>query len=66
MAHLPPDTEEVLTVAALLGREAATDILTRVAELPEGRVLDIVDAAVGAGCWSRGGAELPVRARHRP
>ncbi|MER5628729.1 BTAD domain-containing putative transcriptional regulator [Streptosporangium sp. NPDC002544] len=48
MAHLPPDTEEVLTVAALLGREAATDILTRVAELPEGRVLDIVDAAVGA------------------
>ncbi|GAA0845183.1 BTAD domain-containing putative transcriptional regulator [Streptosporangium amethystogenes subsp. fukuiense] len=48
MAHLPPDTEEVLTVAALLGREAATDILTHVAELPEGRVLDIVDAAVGA------------------
>ncbi|MEV4531966.1 BTAD domain-containing putative transcriptional regulator [Streptosporangium sp. NPDC049304] len=48
MAGLPPGTEEVLTVAALLGREAATDILTRVAELPEERVLDIVDAAVGA------------------
>ncbi|WP_440098805.1 BTAD domain-containing putative transcriptional regulator [Streptosporangium sp. H16] len=48
MAGLPPGTEEVLTVAALLGREAATDILTRVAGLPEERVLDIVDAAVGA------------------
>ncbi|MEU8042054.1 BTAD domain-containing putative transcriptional regulator [Streptosporangium sp. NPDC049078] len=48
MAGLPPGTEEVLTVAALLGREAATDILTRVAELPEERILDIVDAAVGA------------------
>ncbi len=48
MAGLPPGTEEVLTVAALLGREAATDVLTRVAGLPEERVLDIVDAAVGA------------------
>ncbi|GAA4193578.1 hypothetical protein GCM10022252_36730 [Streptosporangium oxazolinicum] len=48
MAGLPPGTEEVMTVAALLGREAATDILTRVAGLPEDRVLDIVDAAVGA------------------
>ncbi|MFF3443415.1 BTAD domain-containing putative transcriptional regulator [Streptosporangium sp. NPDC002721] len=48
MAGLPPGTEEVLTVAALLGREAATDVLTRVAELPGERVLDIVDAAVGA------------------
>ncbi|MEV4189309.1 AAA family ATPase, partial [Streptosporangium canum] len=48
MAGLPPDTEEVLTVAALLGRDAATDILLRVLELPEDRVLDIVDAAVRA------------------
>lgn len=48
MAGLPPDTEEVLTVAALLGRDAATDILIEVVELPEDRVLDIVDAAVGA------------------
>jgi|GEM_PF-1628769 len=48
MAGLPPGAEEVLTVAALLGREAATDILTRVAEQPEEQVLDIVDAAVGA------------------
>ncbi|GAA3414742.1 hypothetical protein [Streptosporangium vulgare] len=48
MTGLPPGTEEVLTVAALLGREAPIDILTRVAGLPEERVLDIVDAAVGA------------------
>ncbi|MFF5211270.1 BTAD domain-containing putative transcriptional regulator [Streptosporangium sp. NPDC000396] len=48
MAGLPPDTEEVLTVAALLGRDAATDILIRVVELPEDRVLDILDAAVRA------------------
>ena len=48
MAGLPPGTEEVLTVAALLGRDAAIDILSRVAELPQDRVLDIVDAAVGA------------------
>ncbi|MDP9862505.1 MULTISPECIES: BTAD domain-containing putative transcriptional regulator [Streptosporangium] len=48
MAGLPPDTEEVLTVAALLGRDAATDTLLRVVELPEERVLDIVDAAVRA------------------
>ena len=54
MAGLPPGTEEVLTVAALLGREAATDILTRVAGLPEERVLDIVDAAVGARLLAEG------------
>ncbi|AWS41051.1 BTAD domain-containing putative transcriptional regulator [Streptosporangium sp. 'caverna'] len=48
MAGLPPGTEEVLTVAALLGRDAAIDVLSRVAELPQDRVSDIVDAAVGA------------------
>ncbi|GLK08180.1 hypothetical protein GCM10017600_15850 [Streptosporangium carneum] len=54
MADLPPDTEEVLTVAALLGRDAATDILLQVAELPQERVLDIVDAAVRAGLLAEG------------
>ncbi|MDP9846237.1 BTAD domain-containing putative transcriptional regulator [Streptosporangium lutulentum] len=48
MAGLPPETGEVLTAAALLGRNAAIDVLFRVLELPEERVLDLVDAAVGA------------------
>ncbi|MFC7644681.1 hypothetical protein ACFQX6_31325 [Streptosporangium lutulentum] len=38
----------MLTAAALLGRNAAIDVLFRVLELPEERVLDLVDAAVGA------------------
>ncbi|MFI6508338.1 BTAD domain-containing putative transcriptional regulator [Streptosporangium sp. NPDC050855] len=48
LAGLPPGTEEVLTAAALLGREADLDVLTRVAGPPPERVLDIVDAAVQA------------------
>ncbi|GGS61136.1 ATPase AAA [Planobispora rosea] len=54
MAGLPPDTEEVLTAAALLGRDAATDILLRVVEPPEDRVLDILDAAVRARLLAEG------------
>ncbi|GAA2866178.1 BTAD domain-containing putative transcriptional regulator [Streptosporangium fragile] len=54
MAGLPPDTEEVLTVAALLGRDADTGILLRVVGLPEERVLDILDAAVGARLLAEG------------
>ncbi|MGC5012799.1 BTAD domain-containing putative transcriptional regulator [Streptosporangium sp. DT93] len=48
LAGLPPGTEEVLTAAALLGREADLDVLTRVAGPSPERVLDIVDAAVQA------------------
>ncbi|WP_433253076.1 BTAD domain-containing putative transcriptional regulator [Streptosporangium sp. CA-135522] len=54
MAGLPPDTEEVLTAAALLGRDASTDILLRVVELPEERVFDILDAAVRARLLAEG------------
>ncbi|MEV8631109.1 BTAD domain-containing putative transcriptional regulator [Streptosporangium sp. NPDC051023] len=54
MAGLPPETEEVLTVAALLGGDVAADVLTQAAGLPEERVLDIVDAAVGAGLLAEG------------
>ncbi|GIH89998.1 BTAD domain-containing putative transcriptional regulator [Planobispora siamensis] len=54
LAGLPPETEQVLTAAALLGRDAATDILLRVVELPEERVLDILDAAVGARLLAEG------------
>ncbi|MEV7005902.1 BTAD domain-containing putative transcriptional regulator [Streptosporangium sp. NPDC051022] len=54
MADLPPETEEVLTVAALLGRDAETDLLVQVAGLPEERVLDIVDAAVRARLLTEG------------
>ncbi|MBG0828270.1 AAA family ATPase [Planomonospora sp. ID67723] len=58
MAGLPPETEEVLSTAALLGRNAATDILLRVVELPEEKVLDILDAAVRARLLAEG--EGPV------
>ncbi|GAA3154608.1 hypothetical protein GCM10010466_51950 [Planomonospora alba] len=54
LAGLPPGTEEVLTVAALLGRDAATDVLLRVADLPAEQVLDILDAAVRARLLAAG------------
>ncbi|GAT65347.1 transcriptional regulator [Planomonospora sphaerica] len=54
LAGLPPGTEEVLTVAALLGRDAPADILFRVADLPEEEVLDILDAAVRARLLTEG------------
>ncbi|GGL07448.1 BTAD domain-containing putative transcriptional regulator [Planomonospora parontospora] len=54
LAGLPPGTEEVLTVAALLGRDAPADILFRVADLPEEEVLDILDAAVRARLLTAG------------
>ncbi|GHH68833.1 ATPase AAA [Streptosporangium violaceochromogenes] len=58
MASLPPGTEEVLTVAALLGRQAPADLLIQAVELPRERVLDIVDAAVRARLLAEG--EGPV------
>ncbi|MEU9831036.1 BTAD domain-containing putative transcriptional regulator [Streptosporangium sp. NPDC048047] len=54
LAGLPPDTEAVLTVAALVGREAETDVLTAVSEVTEERVLDVLDAAVRARLLTEG------------
>ncbi|GAA3444634.1 BTAD domain-containing putative transcriptional regulator [Planomonospora venezuelensis] len=54
LTGLPPETEEVLTVAALLGRDAPTDILLRVVEAPEEKVLDVLDAAVRARLLAEG------------
>ncbi|MFF4991002.1 BTAD domain-containing putative transcriptional regulator [Streptosporangium saharense] len=54
MTGLPPETEDVLTAAALLGEQVTADVLTRVTGLPAERVLDIVDAAVGAGLLTEG------------
>ncbi|GAA3428589.1 hypothetical protein GCM10018953_57720 [Streptosporangium nondiastaticum] len=54
LAGLPPDTEEVLTVAALVGREVEADVLVAVSEVPEERVLDILDAAVRARLLAEG------------
>ncbi|MCW2882926.1 MAG: ATPase-like protein [Sphaerisporangium sp.] len=52
IAALPPHTGEVLTAAALLGREAELDVLldvlAEVADVPQDQVLDALDAAVGA------------------
>ncbi|MEU8267450.1 hypothetical protein AB0B89_09800, partial [Sphaerisporangium sp. NPDC049002] len=52
VAALPPHTGEVLTAAALLGREARLDVLLDVladtAGVPQDQVLDILDAAVRA------------------
>ncbi|MFF4411132.1 BTAD domain-containing putative transcriptional regulator [Streptosporangium sp. NPDC001559] len=54
MTGLPPETEEVLTTAALLGDQVVADVLTQVTGLSVERVLDIVDAAVGAGLLTEG------------
>ncbi|MFC4057365.1 BTAD domain-containing putative transcriptional regulator [Planomonospora corallina] len=54
LAGLPPGTEEVLTAAALLGRDAATDVLLRVVDLPAEQVFDVLDAAVRARLLAEG------------
>ena len=46
VARLPAEAGRVLRVAALIGRDFEFDVLARVAGLPEGELLDILDAAV--------------------
>ncbi|MCC5574163.1 AAA family ATPase [Microtetraspora sp. AC03309] len=48
MAAMPPGTPEVLSAAALLGREAEVGVLLDVVDTPHDQVLDVLDAAVQA------------------
>ncbi len=46
--RLGPDARTALSVAALIGRDFDLDLLLAVVELPETRLLDLLDEAVGA------------------
>ncbi|WP_433350094.1 BTAD domain-containing putative transcriptional regulator [Microtetraspora malaysiensis] len=48
MATMPPGAAEVLSAAALLGREAELGVLLDVVDTPRDQVLDVLDAAVQA------------------
>ncbi|MFF4774768.1 BTAD domain-containing putative transcriptional regulator [Microtetraspora fusca] len=48
MATMPPGAAEVLSAAALLGREAELGVLLDVVDAPRDQVLDVLDAAVHA------------------
>jgi class 3 adenylate cyclase len=45
---LGPDTHRVLSVAAVIGRDFDLDVLTRVVDLDEDRLVDLCDRAVAA------------------
>ncbi len=46
--RLGPDARTALSVAAVIGRDFDLDLLLAVLELPEARLLDLLDQAVGA------------------
>ncbi|GAA0430560.1 ATPase AAA [Acrocarpospora corrugata] len=46
LAAMPPGAHDVLSAAALLGREAELGVLLDVLDLPQDDVLDVLDAAV--------------------
>lgn len=48
LAALPPGAHDVLSAAALVGREAELGVLLDVLDLPQDQVLDVLDAAVQA------------------
>ncbi|MCT9929027.1 AAA family ATPase [Planotetraspora sp. A-T 1434] len=48
MAGMPPNASDVLSAAALLGREAELEVLLDVVDVPRDEVLDVLDAAVEA------------------
>ncbi|GAB1820628.1 BTAD domain-containing putative transcriptional regulator [Herbidospora sp. RD11066] len=48
LAALPPGAHDVLSAAALIGREAELGVLLDVLDLPQDQVLDVLDAAVQA------------------
>jgi DNA-binding SARP family transcriptional activator/tetratricopeptide (TPR) repeat protein len=49
VARLPEHGDQVLRVAALIGRDFDFDVLARVVDVPEDELLDLLDAAVRAG-----------------
>ncbi|WP_030451049.1 AfsR/SARP family transcriptional regulator [Herbidospora cretacea] len=48
LAALPPGAHDVLSAAALIGRETELGVLLDVLDLPQDQVLDVLDAAVQA------------------
>ncbi len=48
VARLGKDTQRVLSLAAVIGRDFDTDVLTRVADLDDDAVIDLCDRAVTA------------------
>ena len=49
VARLGEETEQVLSLAAVIGREFDVDILVRLTGTDEDRVLDVLEGAIGAG-----------------
>ena len=49
VGRLPPGTQQLLTVASVVGRTFDVDILARVGQLPMGEALEALDPAVAAG-----------------
>ncbi|MGH9034698.1 MAG: ATP-binding protein [Acidimicrobiia bacterium] len=48
LQRLREETRSLLSLAAVIGRDLDLDLLGRVSELPEGRLLDALDEATGA------------------
>ncbi len=55
MAAMPPGAPEVLSAAALLGREAELGVLLDIVDTPRDQVLDVLDAAVQARLLTESG-----------
>ncbi|MGH2865774.1 MAG: ATP-binding protein [Solirubrobacteraceae bacterium] len=56
--RLGEETAEVLTVAAVIGRSFELELLSRVAEVAEGRLLDHLEAAVAASLLSESSEQV--------